>query len=75
MIACRLPTLNENHGDTDNDKHATLLHAVEVEPVVGQKGQGELNAREQEQVEEVDHSDAAQGASFCGINGEVNRRW
>ena len=53
-------TLDENHADSDHEEHTSLFHTGEVEAIVGEEGQGELYARVQEQVQEVDVADTLQ---------------
>ena len=56
--------MNNNHRNANNEKHASLLHAGELETVVGQKGQGELDTGEHKQVQEIDESDTPQRTRF-----------
>ena len=58
-------TLQHSHHDPNKQEHPPLLHGSEVEPDVGQEGEGELHPGVEKQVDEVCSPDLLQFCMLC----------
>ena len=60
LDAAHIPALNQGHTHANEQEHFALLDAVIVELVVHEKSERELEARVQEQVQELSKAELLQ---------------